>query len=142
MMVEQIFVGSSLIVATVSVQSVFIAIAIKWLGAVGSRLTGLGTILRTASLLSGLSLWLLAGISIGLWLWAGLLVWLGEFATVADALYFSSVSATTLGYGDTLLSEQWKLLSGFIAANGLVLFSVNTAFLFEALRRFDGVSHA
>ena len=49
----------------------------------------------------------------------------------------ASVSATTLGYGDTLLSEKWKLLSGFIAANGLILFSLNTAFLFEALRRFD-----
>ena len=67
--------------------------------------------------LSALSLWLLAGISAALWIWAILFVWLGEFDTIADAIYFSSVSATTLGYGDVTLSGRWQLLSGFIAAN-------------------------
>jgi len=97
----------------------------------------MGMLVRNAVTLSTLTLWLLAGITSALWLWAAAFVLLGEFDTFASALYFSSVSATTLGYGDTLLSNRWQLLSGFIAANGLVLFSLNTAFLFEVLRRVN-----
>ncbi len=136
-MIEPILVGSGLIVATVIVESVLIAIAVKGLNTYGGRAADFGTVVRTASVLIILTLWLLAGISISLWLWARLFLVLGEFETPINALYFASVSATTLGYGDSLLSEDWKLLSGFIAANGLVLFSLNTAFLFEALRRID-----
>ncbi len=136
-MFEQITIGSGLIVATVIVESIFIAVAVKGLNTYGSRMLSLGTVVRNASVLCVLTLWLLAGISISLWFWAILFLGLGEFDSLVDALYFASVSATTLGYGDSLLSQDWKLLSGFIAANGLVLFSLNTAFLFEVLRRID-----
>ena len=93
---------------------------------------------RTVVVMSTLSLWLLfAGIGSALWFWSGLLIALDQFDTYAEALYFTSVSATTLGYGDLVLSKDWRLLSGFIAANGLLLFSLNTAFLFEAMRRLN-----
>ncbi len=140
-MLEQILIGSGLIIATVVVESVFIALAVKGLNSFGNRFLNYGTVVRTASALIVLTLWLLAGISVSLWLWAILFLFLGEFESLVDALYFASVSATTLGYGDVLLSESWKLLSGFIAANGLVLFSLNTAFLFEVLRRIDSGAH-
>jgi hypothetical protein len=29
---------------------------------------------------------------------------------------------TTLGYGDVVLAEQWRLLSSFEAANGIIMF--------------------
>ena len=137
-MIQAIVVGSLMLVATVVVESVVIAIAVWVLQSQGPKLARLSVLPRLIVSLSALSLWLLAGISVALWLWAALFVWLGEFDTIAKSIYFSSVSATTLGYGDVLLSERWQLLSGFIAANGLVLFSLNTAFLFEAIRRLDG----
>lgn len=136
-MIAIIAIGSMMVIATVVVESVFIAIAVKVLTRNAARLAAMGMFARTVTMLSGLSLWLLAGISVALWLWAGLFLFLGEFESIGKALYFASVSATTLGYGDTLLSDRWQLLSGFIAANGLVLFSLNTAFLFEALRRLN-----
>lgn len=37
-------------------------------------------------------------------------------------MYFPAVTFTTLGYGDiTLSSEQWRLLIGIEALNGLLL---------------------
>lgn len=134
-----IALGSAMIVATVIIESFVIAIAVSGLNKYGARLASMRLLPRTVVSLSGLSLWLLGGISLALWLWAGLFMALGEFESIAKAIYFASVSATTLGYGDVVLSEQWQLLSGFIAANGLVLFSLNTAFLFEALRRLNEV---
>lgn len=136
-MLTVVLIGTAMIVMTVVLESFFIATAAVALERVAPRLVRLPFVLRSTVLLSALTLWLLAGISIALWMWAYLFVFLGEFESIEPAVYFSSVSATTLGYGDTLLSERWQLLSGFIAANGLVLFSLNTAFLFEALRQFN-----
>lgn len=138
-MVEIILIGIAMIVATVVIESVVIAFAVNILDRFADRLSRMRLLPRNVVMLSCLSLWLLGGITIALWLWAALFVALGEFDSIAKSIYFSSVSATTLGYGDMLLSERWQLLSGFIAANGLVLFSLNTAFLFEALRRSNDV---
>ncbi|MEM1435490.1 MAG: ion channel [Pseudomonadota bacterium] len=136
-MLTEILIGSAVIVATVIIECTFISIAISTLTRAGGWLSQRGNLIRMILVLGGLTLWLLAGISAALWLWALLFVLLGEFDSVRQAIYFASVSATTLGYGDQLLSDRWNLLSGFIAANGLVLFSLNTAFLFEALRRLS-----
>ena len=70
------------------------------------------------------------------WCWGAVCLALGEFATMEDALYFSVVTSTTLGYGDMLLSERWRLLSTFEAMGGLILFAVGTAYLLALLRRF------
>lgn len=136
-MLTLLLVGSVMIVITVVIESFFIATAVSVLDAQARSLGALSLFGRTVVLLSALTLWLMAGITVALWLWAGLFVLLGEFDTLQDAIYFSSVSATTLGYGDIVLSTKWQTLSGFIAANGLILFSLNTAFLFEALRRIN-----
>lgn len=68
-------------------------------------------------------------------LWATLFVLLGVFATFEEALYIAMISATTLGYGDGTVPEDWRLLAGFIATSGFMLFGLDTAFLFEVLRQ-------
>ena len=45
---------------------------------------------------------------------------LGEFRALETALYSSVVTATTLGYGELVLSERWRLLSTFEAMGGLM----------------------
>jgi len=67
--------------------------------------------------------------------WAVLYIILGEFSNLEEAIYFSTVTFTTLGYGDITLSENWRILSAFEAANGIILFGVSTAFVFSALER-------
>ena len=76
-----------------------------------------------------------------IWSWAVLYVWLGEFESFERALYFSTVTFTTLGYGDITLQERWQLLSGIEAVNGIILFGVSTAFLFAIMRKlFEAAS--
>ena len=65
----------------------------------------------------------------------GLTTRLGEFESLERALYFSTVTFTTLGYGDLVLNVRWQLLSGFEAVNGIILFGVSTAFVFAVMRR-------
>ncbi len=73
--------------------------------------------------------------TIEIWIWAVLYLWLGEFETMERSLYFSTVTFTTLGYGDITLQERWQLLSSFEAANGIILFGVSTAFVFGVIRK-------
>jgi Ion channel len=41
---------------------------------------------------------------------------------------------TTLGYGDITLDKDWRLLSSFEAANGLLMFGWSTALVFTAVQ--------
>jgi voltage-gated potassium channel len=53
-----------------------------------------------------------------------------NLTTFEDALYFSIVTFTTLGYGDITLTSEWRLLSGIEAMNGILLVGWSTALLF------------
>lgn len=70
-----------------------------------------------------------------IWVWAVLYQVLGEFDALSDALYFSTVVFTTLGFGDVVLGPQWKLLSAMEASNGIILFGLSTALLFAIFMR-------
>lgn len=86
--------------------------------------------------LLGLAVLVIIGIhTVEAWGWATIYLFVGEFTSLEPALYFSIVTATTLGYGDITLSEQWQLLGTFEAMGGLILFGASTAFLMELMRR-------
>jgi hypothetical protein len=53
----------------------------------------------------------------------------------ADYLYFAFVNYTTLGYGDIVPVQSWRLLGPMTAMNGVLLFGWSTAVLFEVLRK-------
>ncbi len=74
-------------------------------------------------------------ITIHIWLWAAtyMLLHVSELKTLEDAVYFSTVTFTTLGFGDIILKEQWRVLSGIEAANGIVILGWSTAFIFEIM---------
>jgi hypothetical protein len=55
--------------------------------------------------------------------------------TGSDTTYFAFVNYTTLGYGDVLPVERWRLLGPMTAMNGVLLFGWSTAVIFEVLRR-------
>lgn len=76
-----------------------------------------------------------------LWGWAGVYYLLGEFDRFENALYFSAVTATTLGYGDITLSPEWRLLSSFEGMGGLILFGTSTAFLLSLTQRVFSIHY-
>ncbi len=53
----------------------------------------------------------------------------------ADVLYFAFVNYTTLGYGDIVPVDRWRLLGPMAAMNGVLLFGWSTAVIFEVLRQ-------
>ena len=59
--------------------------------------------------------------------WAALFTWLGEFTDFATAFYHSTVNFTSLGYGDIVMSEQWRLLGALEAGNGVLMFGLSAS---------------
>lgn len=86
-------------------------------------------------LLIGVCLWVLALITTGVWIWATALWSLGAFATLEEAVYYSLVAFTTLGLGDVVAPQDWRILSVMAAVNGFLSFGLLTALLVEALRQ-------
>lgn len=66
-----------------------------------------------------------------IWAWAGYFLYVKALPDLEAALYFSTVTFTTVGYGDLTLSQEWRLLGSFEAANGFMLFGWSTAYIFE-----------
>lgn len=64
-------------------------------------------------------------------LWALLYFMAGQTASVQEALYFSIVTATTLGYGDITLQGDWRIVVSWQAMSGLLTFGASTAALFQ-----------
>ncbi len=90
---------------------------------------------RLLLLLIGVGLWVLAVITAGVWIWALAYRMLGALPDLETAVYFSLVTFTTLGFGDVILPEGWRLLAGMEAANGFLSLGLLTALLVEALRQ-------
>jgi voltage-gated potassium channel Kch len=76
-------------------------------------------------------------------IWSYALAYLlgGALTDFETALYFSTASFTTLGYGDVVLSRHWRLLGAIEGASGLLAFGWSTAFLFSITGRMRTLEH-
>lgn len=68
--------------------------------------------------------------------WAFTYMHLDAIQSLEEALYFSIVTFTTLGYGDVTLSDQYRLLASIEAANGIIIFGWSTAITMTVVQRF------
>ena len=66
--------------------------------------------------------------------WGALFLWLGEFDTLQEAVYHSGVNFATLGYGDIVMSAQWKLLGPLEAVNGALMIGLSGASMLAVLQ--------
>lgn len=58
----------------------------------------------------------------------------GQFESFTEAVYFSMVTFTTLGYGEITLVSDWRLLSGLEAINGIMLIGWSTAMMYSLIQ--------
>jgi len=73
--------------------------------------------------------------------WAIVYVAAGEFGTFALAFYHSAVNYTTLGYGDIVMSPNWRLLGPQEAASGILAFGWSTAAIVTVVIRLVRYRH-
>jgi voltage-gated potassium channel len=139
-----LLIGTLMIAGTVAIHAIGSA---RWLGMVGRRHAegeprGRTALLFVSILSTAMVLLTLHFIEALLWalLYRALPSQVG-LSSLKEAVYFSLVSFTTLGYGDVTLNPQWELLGPMEAMAGIAVMGLTTAILFAVIQRSWKISH-
>ena len=73
--------------------------------------------------------------TIQIWAWAIVFVGITNLPDLVTSFYFTTVTYTTLGYGDIVLGPEARIVATFSAVTGLLTFGISTAFLIGVLSR-------
>lgn len=73
--------------------------------------------------------------SIEIWLYALVYYRMHALPDLESALYFSTSSYATIGYGDLVLPRGWRVLGAIEGANGVILLGWSTAFFVAIVGR-------
>lgn len=66
-------------------------------------------------------------------IWATFYYWNNHFHDYETALYFSLGTYSTIGYGDVVLPQRWRLLGGIEGISGVLLCGLSAAFIFAVV---------
>jgi hypothetical protein len=76
-----------------------------------------------------------------IWTFAALYLELNCFSHFEEALYFSTVTYATIGYGDLVMPHAWRILGAIEGAAGIVMLGWSTAFLVSLLSQLKLLGH-
>lgn len=79
--------------------------------------------------------------TVEIWLYAALYLSLGAFSHFEEALYFSTVTYASIGFGDVLMTHEWRILSAIEGAAGVIMLGLSTAYLVSLLTQLKIFGH-
>jgi len=83
--------------------------------------------------ISTVLLMLFVGHLVQIAIWAALFMYVGEFSDFMTAFYHSAVNFASLGYGDIVMSEEWRLLGALEASNGVLMFGLSAGTMLSVM---------
>ena len=133
-MITQLLIGLALVAITVVIHGGGLMLLSKWKkiddsdpnSVAPTDLLDLGHAILTV-----LALFILHGAEI--WLYAVFYSLLDVMPRLYDALYFSTMTYSTLGFDDAGLDYKWRLIAAIESINGLLLVGWSTAFFIGAV---------
>ena len=129
----QIAIGIAASLANIAIHSVIMAI-VSWVSyRVARAAPGHSERRRLVLVMMAAVTVLMAAHLLEVVVWA-LVYLLFDVTAPGGAFYLAFVNYTTLGYGDVLPSEYWRLLGPMTAMNGVLLFGWSTAVIYDVLR--------
>ena len=135
-MVIELLLGSAIFALTVLVQVIAVMVLVQFLRRRARRDRLDSNVWYGTAALSGAMLIMFAGHLFQVGLWAGLFRWIGEFEDFETAFYHSAVNFSSLGYGDIVMSSEWRLLGALEAGGGILMFGLSTALGFAVINMF------
>jgi hypothetical protein len=133
-MLRQLLVGGAASLANIAIHALVMTIVVRVARAGVVQVKTHSSLLLIAVMIPTVSVLMLTHTSEVL-VWS-LVYWIfGAAPAGSDLAYFAFVNYTTLGYGDIVPAERWRLLGPITAMNGILLFGWSTAVIFEILRR-------
>ena len=140
-MIANLLISGVMVGATVTIHFAGLLILMWLLRARGHNFRAHESVVGQIAAIVFVVLGLVAIHTVEIWSYAILYYGLGALQHFEEALYFSTTSFTTIGYGDVVLDRKWRLLGAIEGANGLILFGWSTAFLFSVTARIRTLEH-
>lgn len=132
----KLFIGLAFALATLAIQVAAVVIMLRYLYRFAQedhpRLTGMK---KNGYVISVVMLMLFTGHMIQVAIWALLFMYLGEFSDFMTAFYHSMVNFASLGYGDIVMSEEWRLLGAIEASNGVLMFGLTAGVVLSVMSK-------
>jgi hypothetical protein len=132
-MLRQLMFGGAISLFNIGVHAVLVAWLILTAHRAADAAKAARPVLRLMTIAGSAAAVLMAGHLVEVGVWAAFYA-LAGVAPTAQPFYFAFVNYTTLGYGDVVPVDEWRLIGPMTAANGVLLFGLSTAVLFEVLR--------
>lgn len=129
-MLNNILIGCLLILLTSLVHATMTAMDLLYMAA-----RTIGTKTQRIVTIQVVVLMIIVATLLEAFMWAACYRMMDLFSSIEEALYFSLVTFSTVGYGDVLLGPEHRILSGFEAANGVIIFGWSTALLVATLQK-------
>lgn len=127
----KLLLATALIAATVAIQAIFMAAGLRVFRRIDPHYLTRHATLATVVWVS----YLLVPIILDICLWALVYYLIGALPSFEDAVYFSTTTFTTVGYGDIVLGQDWRQVSVFEAVNGWIIFGWATALIMAVIQR-------
>lgn len=141
MLIQNLLVASCMVAVTVTVHFFGLLGLTYFLRRRGARFRAQESVAGQGLLILFLVFGIFAIHTIEIWLYAAFYFGVGALSNFESALYFSTVTFASLGYGDIVLTREWRLVSAIEAANGVILFAWSTAFLLSLMARLRTLEH-
>ncbi len=137
----QLATSTAIVGATILIHLIGLLALLRLLQLHTSRVRMAHPLLDQALVIVGAAFGLFFLHAIEIWLYAAFYVLVGEIPSLDNALYFSTSTYATIGYGDVLLSPRWRILGAIEGANGVILLGWSTAFFVSVVQRLRALEH-
>jgi len=132
-MISKLLIAWALVALTVAAHAGGLASLMRWLmrtpGALPSTFWPMARLLvRVTSILIVIHLGEIA-------IWAFFFVGVGSLPDLESALYFSGTTYATVGYGDVVLSDDWRMFGPVEGLVGILMCGLSTGFFFAVVNK-------
>ena len=132
---QALLVGIGAFALSVLVESIAVAAGVSIFEAMIRRGRAEGSFRNITFVLHRITPLLLASHLVQIALWGVVFMLCGQFDDFGTAFYHSAVNYTTLGYGDLVMAQPWRLLGPIEAMAGTLMAGLSAAILFAVLHR-------
>lgn len=132
-MFRELLIALGIVAVCVVIHTAGLALFADFLMDRYSQLDRVTTVVRQALLLILVFAVVISLHLIEMSLWATFYFLRGLFQDYETALYFSLVTYGTIGFGDVVLPQRWRLLGGIEGISGVLLCGLSAGFIFAVI---------
>ncbi len=134
-MFTPLLIASILVVSTVIIHMVGLVGLMAFLQARSGRIRPFKSSFRQGIFIVMIVLGLVAIHAVEIWIYALFYNFAGVFGSMEEALYYSTSTFTTAGFGDVVIEGDWRIVGALESFNGFLLIGWSTAFLVALIGR-------